>query len=60
LPLLGEDDRTANREYIRQFVLDRDRDAGAPHGLAYAEAFHYIATPPDSVQEYLRQHASPR
>ncbi|MCC6164051.1 MAG: PIG-L family deacetylase [Acidobacteria bacterium] len=60
LPLLGDDDRTANREYIRQFVLDRDRDAGAPHGIAYAEAFHYISTPPDAVQEYLRQHATPR
>jgi LmbE family N-acetylglucosaminyl deacetylase len=60
LPLLGDDDRTANREYIRQFVLDRDRDAGAPHGIAYAEAYHYIATPPDAVQEYLRQHASPK
>lgn len=60
LPMLGEDDRTANREYIRQFVLDRDRAAGAPHGLAYAEAFHYVGAPPDAVQEYLRQHAVPR
>ena len=56
LPLLGSDDRTANREYIREFVLRRDRDAGAPHGLAYAEAFHYITTPPDAVREYIRQH----
>ena len=60
LPLLGGDDRTANREYIRQFVLDRDRDAGAPHGLAYAEAFHHVEAPPDAVQEYLRQHAVPK
>jgi LmbE family N-acetylglucosaminyl deacetylase len=60
LPLLGDDDRTANREYIRQFVLDRDRDAGAPHGLAYAEAFHHIATPADAVQEYLRRNATTR
>ncbi len=60
LPLLGDDDRTANREYIRQFVLDRDREAGAPHGLTYAEAFHHIAVPPDAVTEYLRQHATVR
>ncbi len=60
LPLLGGDDRTANREYIREFVLDRDRAAGAPHGLAHAEAFHYISSPPDAVQEYLRQHAVPK
>lgn len=57
LRLLGDDDRTANREYIRQFVLERDRAAGAPHGLAHAEAFHYIATPPDAVQEYLKKNA---
>ena len=60
LPLLGADDRTANREYIRQFVLDRDRAAGAPHGLAHAEAFHYIGSPPDEVQDYLRRHAVPK
>jgi LmbE family N-acetylglucosaminyl deacetylase len=60
VPLLGADDRTANREYIRQFVLDRDRAAGAPHGLAHAEAFHYIAVPPDEVQDYLRRHAVPK
>ena len=60
LPLLGDDDRTANREYIRQFVLDRDRAAAAPHGLTYAEAFHHIVVPPDAVGEYLRQHAVDR
>src|SRR5690349_21847706 len=36
LPLLGNDDRTANREYIRQFVLARDRETGAKYGLKYA------------------------
>lgn len=60
LPLLGDDARTANREYIRQFVLDRDRKAGAPHGLAYAEAFHHIVTPPSAVAEYVREHAVDR
>jgi LmbE family N-acetylglucosaminyl deacetylase len=57
LPLLGDDDRTANREYIRQFVLDRDRAAGAPHGIAYAEAFHYVASPPDAVRVYIDKEA---
>ncbi len=60
LPLLGDDDRTANREYIREFVLERDRIAGAPHGLAHAEAFHYVAAPVDRVEEYLRQQGVPR
>jgi LmbE family N-acetylglucosaminyl deacetylase len=60
LPLLGDDDHTANREYIREFVLERDRIAGAPHGLAYAEAFHYVSAPADRVEEHVRRHAVPR
>jgi LmbE family N-acetylglucosaminyl deacetylase len=42
LPLLGSDDRTADREYARQFLLDNDREFGKPHGLAFAERFYYI------------------
>jgi LmbE family N-acetylglucosaminyl deacetylase len=42
LPLLGNDDRTADREYIREFLLDDDKEFGKPHGLAYAERFYYI------------------
>ena len=46
LPLLGNDDETANREYTRQFVLDRDAETGKKFGLAYGEAYHYIGPPP--------------
>lgn len=60
LPMLGDDDRTANRAYIREFVLERDRLAGAAHGLAYAEAFHYVSASADRVDEHVRQHAAPR
>jgi hypothetical protein len=60
LPMLGDDDRTANREYIREFVLERDRIAGAAHGLAYAEAFHYVSVPADRVDDHVRQHGVPR
>jgi hypothetical protein len=42
LPLLGNDDRTADREYIREFLLDDDREFGKPHGLRFAERFYYI------------------
>ena len=42
LPLLGNDDRTADREYVRQFLLDDDREFGKPHNLAFAERFYYI------------------
>ena len=42
LPLLGDDDRSADRAYARQFLLDDDREYGKPHNLEYAERFYYI------------------
>ena len=30
LPLLGNDDRTADREYVRQFLLDDEREMPRP------------------------------
>jgi LmbE family N-acetylglucosaminyl deacetylase len=60
LPLLGNNDNTANREYIRQFVLDRDRDIGKEYGLQYAEQYHYIGPPADEVGDYVKQNARAR
>jgi len=60
LPLLGQDDALANRNYIRQFVLQRDRDTGKRHGLTYAEQFHYIGPEQNPVEEYIRKNAVPR
>lgn len=60
LPILGNDDTTANREYIRQFVLERDRAIGKTHGLEYAEQYHYIGPGPDRVGDYIRENARPR
>src|SRR5436309_8760653 len=42
LPLLGDDDVTADRNYIKEFILARRRALGQRHGVQYAEAFHYI------------------
>ncbi len=42
LPLLGGDDRTADRNYIREFLLAGNRELGKRYGVEYAEAFHYI------------------
>jgi LmbE family N-acetylglucosaminyl deacetylase len=44
LPALGEDDETADREYIRLFGLDENERMGAEYGLEYAE-FHYYFPP---------------
>jgi LmbE family N-acetylglucosaminyl deacetylase len=62
LPLLGDDDVTAERNYIREFVVSRSRALGAKHGVEYAEAFHYIGpgSGANRVEEHLRRHAVPR
>jgi LmbE family N-acetylglucosaminyl deacetylase len=58
LPILGDDDRTADRNYIREFLLAGSRALGKKYGVEYAEQFHYIGHPPQSrMQEYIRQNA---
>lgn len=57
LALLDGDDRTANRNYIREFVLRRDRETGAKHGVAYAEQFYYLGPEPSPVDEFIKQKA---
>src|SRR5205814_7047961 len=54
LPLLGDDDVTADRNYIKEFLLERNRELGRKFGVAYAEAFHYIGPgAPDRVHEFI-------
>jgi LmbE family N-acetylglucosaminyl deacetylase len=60
LPLLDQDDASANRNYIREFVLQRDRETGERHGLTYGEQFHYIGPEQNRVEEYIRKNAVPR
>lgn len=59
LPLLGDDDATADRNYIREFILARSRALGQKHGVQYAEAFHYIggAARTSAVEEYVKKNA---
>jgi len=61
LPLLGDDDVTADRNYIREFLLARRRALGQKHGVQYAEAFHHIGggARRSAVEEYIEQHAVP-
>jgi LmbE family N-acetylglucosaminyl deacetylase len=61
LPLLGEDDATADRNYIKEFILARSRALGQKHGVQYAEAFHHIGggSRRSAVEEYIGQHAVP-
>lgn len=57
LALLGDDDATANREYTRQFVLERDAETGKRYGLRYAEPYHYIGPVASKVDEYVARNA---
>src|SRR5262249_42163088 len=57
LLLLGDNDATADRNYIKEFILARRRALGQKHGVQYAEAFHYIGGPATSsaVEEYIKK-----
>ena len=67
LPVLGDDDATANRNYIEHFVLDEDsmhtrgvpsdKEIGAPYGFAWAERFRYVGPNPSRLDEYITKHA---
>lgn len=59
LPILGDDDLTANLNYIKEFVLSEDRKNGEKFGLEYAECFHYIGPAPSAIDEYVKIHAIP-
>jgi hypothetical protein len=66
LPALGDDDATANRQYVREFVLRANRELGRKHGLEYAEAFHYVGPNAlslgysrEEMDEYVRRNAVP-
>ena len=64
LPLLGDDDLTADRHYIKEFLMGRSRELGKKYGVEYAEAFHYIGPGNgggrrEGTQDYIRQHAVP-
>jgi LmbE family N-acetylglucosaminyl deacetylase len=67
LPELGDEDETADRQYIRLFGLEENRLMGEPYGLEYAE-YHYYVPPGgyavgtnlrERLDEYIEAHAVP-
>lgn len=52
-----------NRNYIKEFVLARNRELGKQYGVEYAEAFHYIGPGSNArgprVEEYIKTNAVP-
>ncbi|MBI3279237.1 MAG: PIG-L family deacetylase [Acidobacteria bacterium] len=59
LPVLGNDDETANRAYTKRFALHRDRIRGQAHGLEYAEYFHYDPPEESDIGDYVEKNAVP-
>ena len=65
LPMLGNDEASADRNYIREFVFGRHREVGKRYGLEYAEAFHYVrpgasgADRDASIDAYVQKNAVP-
>ncbi len=60
LPLLGDDDVTADRNYIKEFEMTGGRELGKRYGVQYAEAFHYIGPRDNSrIEDYIRRNAVP-
>ena len=69
LPILGNDDLSANLGYIKNIVLDvdserlrgipSDRITGEKYGLAWAERFHYIGPAASQLDEYILKNSKP-
>lgn len=67
LPVLGDDDTSANRNYIKHFVLDidsqrlrgipSDKEIGKAYELDWAERFHYIGPEQSKLGSYINEHA---
>jgi LmbE family N-acetylglucosaminyl deacetylase len=69
LPILGTDDESANRQYIKQIVLDlfsdelrgipSDKELGRRYGFEWAEAFHHVGPRPGRLERYIAENAVP-
>lgn len=61
LPILGDDDETADRNYIKMFVLGGRRVLGQKHGVEYAEAYHYLNSGLGNpvVDDYVKKNSVP-
>ena len=71
LALLGDDDKMADFNYIKNFVFDIDsrrlnfsnisnRELGKQYGLGWAEQYHYICDEiPNMTEQFINEHALP-
>lgn len=57
LAILGDDDKTANFNYIKEFVLEHDRINGEKYGLDWAECYHYIGPTSSRLNDYIKENS---
>ncbi|MGH9629468.1 MAG: PIG-L deacetylase family protein [Bryobacteraceae bacterium] len=60
LALLGDNDETADFQYVKHFLMDGWKSLGEQFGLGYAEAFRYIGPQPnyqENIRKYVDAHA---
>ena len=67
LRILGDSDESANRNYIKHFVMDidsqrlrgvpSDKEIGETYGVQWAERFHYLGPQQSKLEEYIRSNA---
>jgi LmbE family N-acetylglucosaminyl deacetylase len=61
LPALGDTDESADREYVRNFMMTEQRALGEQYGVTYAEAFNYVdyrtSAEQAEVERYVRENA---
>lgn len=67
LPILGDDDETADFNYIKHIMLDldserlrltpSDKQVGEPFGLEWAERYHYRGPVPSKLDDYIAKTA---
>jgi LmbE family N-acetylglucosaminyl deacetylase len=70
LSLLGDNDETANFNYVKEFVIDidsqylrgvpSDKKTGEKYGLTWAEQFHYIGPSSSAIEGYIQKNAIPK
>jgi LmbE family N-acetylglucosaminyl deacetylase len=70
LSLLGDNDETANFNYVKEFVLDidseylrgvpSDKKTGEKYGLEWAEQFRYIGPTVSMIGSYIKKNAIPQ
>lgn len=61
LPILGDSDRSANFNYIKELMMEDWRILGKEFGFEYAEAYHYVGRDygENSVEDYVKKNAVP-